>query len=91
MSSQHTRYVHQGTVWVPEHRYRMTGLGDAVGWLAKKLGIKERAGCGCARRRATLNRWMPFGDSAMRIVAAGGGPSIPSPMVARFYAAMAAS
>ena len=35
------------------------GLGDAVAAMAKAAGLKETAGCGCARRRATLNRWTP--------------------------------
>lgn len=35
------------------------GLGDAVAAMAKAAGIKETTGCGCARRRATLNRWTP--------------------------------
>ena len=35
------------------------GLGDAVAAMAKAAGLKETTGCGCARRRATLNRWTP--------------------------------
>lgn len=77
--SQHTRYVQDGALWVPEHRYSMTGLGDAVGWLAKKIGFKEKAGCGCAKRRATLNRWVPFGGGVRRRgdlpIIAGGAPT----------------
>lgn len=34
-------------------------LGDAVAAMAKAAGLKETTGCGCARRRATLNRWTP--------------------------------
>jgi len=35
------------------------GLGDAVAAMAKAAGFKETTGCGCARRRATLNRATP--------------------------------
>lgn len=35
------------------------GLGDAVAAMAKAAGLKETPGCGCARRRATLNRVTP--------------------------------
>lgn len=34
-------------------------LGDAVAAMAKAAGFKETTGCGCARRRATLNRATP--------------------------------
>jgi hypothetical protein len=34
-------------------------LGDAVAAMAKAAGLKETTGCGCARRRAVLNRWTP--------------------------------
>ena len=36
------------------------GLGDKVGWLLSKLGIKKKSGCGCYKRQIALNRW---GDS----------------------------
>lgn len=35
------------------------GIGDAVATIAKAAGLKERPGCGCARRQAALNRWTP--------------------------------
>ena len=35
------------------------GLGDAVAAMAKAAGLKETTGCGCARRRAALNRATP--------------------------------
>jgi len=48
-----TRYVRDGTLWVPETR----GLGDRIASWAKRLGIRE---CnGCAKRREKLNRWFP--------------------------------
>lgn len=39
---------------------RWTGLGDAVAWALRKLGVKKKCG-GCAKRQAALNRAVPFG------------------------------
>lgn len=36
------------------------GLGDTVSKFAKLLGIRPRRGCGCGRRRAWLNRLVPY-------------------------------
>ena len=41
----------------------MKGLGDLVAKGAKALGITECGGC--SRRRATLNRWVPFGAQGL--------------------------
>lgn len=46
-----------GTVPVKPPR-RMEGAGDAVAWLAGKLGIEPCAGC--VERHAALNAAMPF-------------------------------
>lgn len=35
---------------------QIEGLGDMVVWVVGKLGFKPWEGCGCARRRAWLNR-----------------------------------
>ena len=43
----------------PELARPAPGLGDAVAAVAKAAGLKETTGCGCARRRATLNRLTP--------------------------------
>jgi hypothetical protein len=53
------------------------GLGDAVAAMAKAAGLKETKGCGCARRRATLNRWTPAWLSQLlgRLVRAGSRPA----------------
>lgn len=40
---------------------RWRGLGDAIAAAAKLLGIRPWRGCGCNRRRAALNRLVPFG------------------------------
>lgn len=32
------------------------GLGDYVAWGLKKVGIRKRAGCGCAKRQKKLNK-----------------------------------
>lgn len=53
------------------------GLGDAVAAMAKAAGMKETAGCGCARRRETLNRWTPAWLSQLlgRLGRAGSRPA----------------
>jgi len=43
----------------PNEVSKSLGLGDAVAAMTKSAGLKETTGCGCARRRATLNRWTP--------------------------------
>lgn len=35
------------------------GLGDVVAGAAKAVGIRQKPGCGCARRQQTLNRATP--------------------------------
>ena len=37
------------------------GLGDIVEWLAKLIRIKPWPGCGCAKRKAWLNRIIVWG------------------------------
>lgn len=41
----------------------LRGLGDVVAAVAKSVGIKQTPGCGCSKRQATLNRWVPFPKS----------------------------
>ena len=35
---------------------KIEGLGDLTAWVIERLGFKPWAGCGCAQRRAWLNR-----------------------------------
>jgi hypothetical protein len=49
-----TRYIEKNGLWVPERR----GLGDLVASWTKRMGIRECGGC--SRRRAALNRMVPF-------------------------------
>lgn len=35
------------------------GLGDVVAGAAKAVGIRQKPGCGCARRQAAMNRATP--------------------------------
>ena len=58
--SLRTRYVQQGSTWVPEHYVRPRGLGDVVSRVASAFGIRSSAGCGCASRQTWLNRAVPF-------------------------------
>jgi len=53
------------------------GIGDAVATVAKAAGLKETTGCGCANRRAVLNRWTPAWLSQLlgRLVRAGSRPA----------------
>lgn len=37
---------------------RKRGLGDYVAMVAKALGFKQKAGCGCAKRQQRLNKVM---------------------------------
>lgn len=39
---------------------RPAGFGDWLARLFGWIGFKQRKGCGCAKRQATLNRWIPF-------------------------------
>ena len=43
-----------------EDEGRLRGLGDVVYRLARAVGIKRKGHCGCGRRRAGLNRLIPF-------------------------------
>jgi hypothetical protein len=36
------------------------GLGDTVARVLERLGIRKRRGCGCGKRRAWLNRLVPY-------------------------------
>lgn len=40
------------------------GLGDTLAAIVAALGIHGWAGCGCARRRAALNRLVPWSRAA---------------------------
>lgn len=50
-------YTYQNGVWAPKKQV-VSGLGDAVSWVTKKLGIKECGGC--SKRKAWLNKAVPF-------------------------------
>jgi hypothetical protein len=39
------------------------GLGDTIGKVAKKLGIKKKPGCGCGKRQAKLNKLVGYKSS----------------------------
>jgi hypothetical protein len=41
-------------------KQNFTGLGDVVAAATKAVGIKQRQGCGCARRQKWLNEKFPF-------------------------------
>lgn len=36
------------------------GLGDTVAKVTKAIGIKQKPGCGCAKRQEILNRLVPY-------------------------------
>ena len=39
---------------------KMKGLGDLVAkTIEKTTGIKSKEGCGCKKRQAALNKWVP--------------------------------
>ena len=39
----------------------MEGLGDLVAkGIKKTTGIEAKEGCGCKKRQAALNKWVPF-------------------------------
>jgi len=44
-----------------EHRIR--GMGDVIHRAARVLGIRKKRNCGCGKRRAKLNRIIPFARS----------------------------
>ena len=44
-----------------EEPEKMKGLGDLVAkTIEKTTGIKSKEGCGCKKRQAALNKWVPF-------------------------------
>ena len=44
-----------------EEPKKMKGLGDLVAkTIEKTTGIKSKEGCGCKKRQAALNKWVPF-------------------------------
>lgn len=42
------------------------GLGDTVARWLGRWGIRAKAGCGCRRRQAVLNRWWPYRHTESR-------------------------
>lgn len=53
------------------------GLGDLAAWLARRLGLRGGARCGCARRRAWLNRLVGLRLKGLRL--SRSGPEFPGP------------
>jgi len=43
-----------------ERESRIRGMGDVIHRAARVLGIKGKRNCGCGKRRARLNRIIPF-------------------------------
>ena len=43
-----------------ERESRIRGMGDVIHRAARVLGIRQKRNCGCGKRRARLNRIIPF-------------------------------
>ena len=41
-------------------RQGVAGIGDILARVFGWIGFRKRSGCGCGKRQATLNRWIPF-------------------------------